>query len=89
MIHCQVLVYILLRVYRIRERSLLYTAYCKAMPTNAQYLFRLVVLISALCLSGCEVYAFGAGNIPSFSYMKGRAFKHGDIVRNLFVYSIL
>jgi hypothetical protein len=48
------------------------------MPTNSQILF-LVVLVFAVCLSGNEVYAFGAGNIPSFAYMEGRAFRHGDI----------
>ncbi|KAJ8474187.1 hypothetical protein ONZ45_g16038 [Pleurotus djamor] len=38
-----------------------------------------VVFILAFCLSGNGVYAFGAGNIPSFAYMEGRAFRHGDI----------
>ncbi|KAF8903359.1 heterokaryon incompatibility protein Het-C-domain-containing protein [Gymnopilus junonius] len=42
------------------------------------YLF-LVVFFFAFCLSNNGVYAFGAGNIPSFAYMEGRAFRHGDI----------
>ena len=25
------------------------------------------------------VWAFGAGNIPSFAYLDGKAFRHGDI----------
>jgi hypothetical protein len=48
------------------------------MPTNTQVLF-LVVLFFAVCLSDNGVLAFGAGNIPSFAYMEGRAFRHGDI----------
>ncbi|KNZ72448.1 hypothetical protein J132_02959 [Termitomyces sp. J132] len=39
----------------------------------------LFILIFAFCLSPNGVYAFGAGNIPSFAYMEGRAFRHGDI----------
>jgi galactitol-specific phosphotransferase system IIC component len=38
------------------------------MPTNTQYLF-LVVLVFAVCLSGNEVLAFGAGNIPSHVFV--------------------
>ncbi|KAL0581875.1 hypothetical protein V5O48_000104 [Marasmius crinis-equi] len=48
------------------------------MPSNTALLF-LLVFIFAFCLSGNGVYAFGAGNIPSFAYMEGRAFRHGDI----------
>lgn len=48
------------------------------MPSNTALLFLLVFLF-AVCLSGNGVYAFGAGNIPSFAYMEGRAFRHGDI----------
>ncbi|ESK92001.1 heterokaryon incompatibility protein het-c [Moniliophthora roreri MCA 2997] len=48
------------------------------MPSNLTILF-LLVFIFAVCLSGNGVYAFGAGNIPSFAYMEGRAFRHGDI----------
>ncbi|KAG6877199.1 hypothetical protein C0993_009492 [Termitomyces sp. T159_Od127] len=36
-------------------------------------------LLVCLCLCANAVYAFGAGNIPSFAYMEGRAFRHGDI----------
>ncbi|KAF8068741.1 heterokaryon incompatibility protein HET-C [Lyophyllum atratum] len=39
----------------------------------------ILVFVFAVCLSGNGVYAFGAGNIPSFAYMEGRAFRHGDI----------
>ncbi|RDB30692.1 hypothetical protein Hypma_005902 [Hypsizygus marmoreus] len=48
------------------------------MPSNITLLL-LLVFIFAVCLSGNGVYAFGAGNIPSFAYMEGRAFRHGDI----------
>ncbi|KAJ7108550.1 heterokaryon incompatibility protein Het-C-domain-containing protein [Mycena epipterygia] len=47
------------------------------MPSNITFLFLLVLFF--VCLSGSGVYAFGAGNIPSFAYMEGRAFRHGDI----------
>ncbi|KAJ7240833.1 heterokaryon incompatibility protein Het-C-domain-containing protein [Mycena haematopus] len=47
------------------------------MPSNITVLFLLVLFF--VCLSGSGVYAFGAGNIPSFAYMEGRAFRHGDI----------
>ncbi|KAJ7269830.1 heterokaryon incompatibility protein HET-C [Mycena rebaudengoi] len=47
------------------------------MPSNYTLLFLLVLFF--VCLSGSGVYAFGAGNIPSFAYMEGRAFRHGDI----------
>ncbi|KAJ7906270.1 heterokaryon incompatibility protein HET-C [Mycena leptocephala] len=47
------------------------------MPSNITILFLLVLFF--VCLSGSGVYAFGAGNIPSFAYMEGRAFRHGDI----------
>ncbi|KIM46972.1 hypothetical protein M413DRAFT_440527 [Hebeloma cylindrosporum] len=46
--------------------------------SNTTFLLILVVLF-AFCLSGNGVYAFGAGNIPSYAYMEGRAFRHGDI----------
>ncbi|EST05607.1 Heterokaryon incompatibility Het-C [Kalmanozyma brasiliensis GHG001] len=38
----------------------------------------LTLLIVALS-SVPGAYAFGAGNIPSFAYMEGKAFRHGDI----------
>ncbi|KAF8965033.1 heterokaryon incompatibility protein Het-C-domain-containing protein [Flammula alnicola] len=46
--------------------------------SNTTFLLILFVLF-AFCLSQNGVYAFGAGNIPSFAYMEGRAFRHGDI----------
>ncbi|RXW13961.1 hypothetical protein EST38_g11892 [Candolleomyces aberdarensis] len=48
------------------------------MSRNHTYLL-LLVFIFAFCLSNNGVYAFGAGNIPSFAYMEGKAFRHGDI----------
>ncbi|TEB34401.1 Het-C-domain-containing protein [Coprinellus micaceus] len=48
------------------------------MSRSTTYLL-LAVFIFAFCLSHNGVYAFGAGNIPSFAYMEGRAFRHGDI----------
>ncbi|KAF8889646.1 heterokaryon incompatibility protein Het-C-domain-containing protein [Infundibulicybe gibba] len=48
------------------------------MPSNIT-IFLLLFFLFAFCLSGNGVYAFGAGNIPSFAYMEGRAFRHGDI----------
>ncbi|KAF9525082.1 heterokaryon incompatibility protein Het-C-domain-containing protein [Crepidotus variabilis] len=36
-------------------------------------------VLFAFLLSRNGVHAFGAGNIPSFAYMEGRAFRHGDI----------
>ncbi|KAJ7185658.1 heterokaryon incompatibility protein Het-C-domain-containing protein [Mycena filopes] len=47
------------------------------MPSSITILFLLVLFF--VCLSGSGVYAFGAGDIPSFAYMEGRAFRHGDI----------
>ncbi|KAJ7512767.1 heterokaryon incompatibility protein HET-C, partial [Mycena galericulata] len=47
------------------------------MANKATLIFLLVLFF--VCLSGSSVYAFGAGNIPSFAYMEGRAFRHGDI----------
>ncbi|KAF9450292.1 Het-C-domain-containing protein [Macrolepiota fuliginosa MF-IS2] len=48
------------------------------MPSNTT-IFLLLFVIFAFCLTEHGVYAFGAGNIPSFAYMEGRAFRHGDI----------
>ncbi|KAK0457999.1 heterokaryon incompatibility protein HET-C [Desarmillaria tabescens] len=48
------------------------------MSGNPTFLLLLVFLF-AVCLPGNGVYAFGAGNIPSFAYMEGKAFRHGDI----------
>lgn len=36
-----------------------------------------VLVVLCICVDGA--HAFGAGNIPSFAYMEGRAFRHGDI----------
>ncbi|KAF5357198.1 hypothetical protein D9756_006590 [Leucocoprinus leucothites] len=48
------------------------------MPSSTTTILILFVLL-AFCLSENGVYAFGAGNIPSFAFMEGRAFRHGDI----------
>jgi len=48
------------------------------MPNNASFPLALFVVL-VFCLSGNGVYAFGAGNIPSFAYLEGKAFRHGDI----------
>ncbi|OBZ67753.1 hypothetical protein A0H81_12495 [Grifola frondosa] len=45
----------------------------------SMHIFLLVLCVVVLCVPGNGVYAFGAGNIPSFAYMEGRAFRHGDI----------
>ncbi|CAL1699350.1 unnamed protein product [Somion occarium] len=39
----------------------------------------LTLCILLFCIPGHGVLAFGAGNIPSFAYLEGRAFRHGDI----------
>ncbi|EIN08362.1 Het-C-domain-containing protein [Punctularia strigosozonata HHB-11173 SS5] len=39
----------------------------------------LLLVVLAICCSSHGAYAFGAGNIPGFAYMEGRAFRHGDI----------
>lgn len=39
----------------------------------------LLFFIFAFCLSNNGVHAFGAGNIPSFAFVEGKAFRHGDI----------
>lgn len=44
--------------------------------------FFFVVMLSLLVMAvSClpTAHAFGAGNIPSFAYMEGKAFRHGDI----------
>ncbi|EED83141.1 predicted protein [Postia placenta Mad-698-R] len=38
-----------------------------------------VLCILVFCVSGNGAYAFGAGNIPGFAYLEGKAFRHGDI----------
>ncbi|KAG2341613.1 Het-C-domain-containing protein [Suillus weaverae] len=39
----------------------------------------LLFFIFAFCLSNNGVHAFGAGNIPSYAFVEGKAFRHGDI----------
>ncbi|KAI9057063.1 Het-C-domain-containing protein [Trametes sanguinea] len=39
----------------------------------------LLVLTVILVLLPSETYAFGAGDIPDFAYLNGKAFRHGDI----------
>ncbi|KAI0051363.1 Het-C-domain-containing protein [Auriscalpium vulgare] len=48
------------------------------MAANWTLCFAILVVL-VVCLPGNEVLAFGAGNIPSFAYLEGRAFRHGDI----------
>ncbi|KAL4066987.1 heterokaryon incompatibility protein Het-C-domain-containing protein [Scleroderma yunnanense] len=48
------------------------------MPNNLT-VFLVLLVVLAFCLSDSGVHAFGAGNIPSFAYMEGKAFRHGDI----------
>ncbi|KAI0738947.1 heterokaryon incompatibility protein Het-C-domain-containing protein [Daedaleopsis nitida] len=47
------------------------------MSSHAYLLLLLCIVI--LCVPGEGVYAFGAGNIPSFAFLEGKAFRHGDI----------
>ncbi|ETW86830.1 hypothetical protein HETIRDRAFT_121390 [Heterobasidion irregulare TC 32-1] len=46
------------------------------MPTLTTTLLLLTVLVVLL---PAEAYAFGAGDIPDFSYLNDKAFRHGDI----------
>ncbi|KAI0356056.1 Het-C-domain-containing protein [Trametes cingulata] len=46
---------------------------------NHAYILLLLLCILILCISPEGVYAFGAGNIPSFAFLEGKAFRHGDI----------
>ena len=40
----------------------------------------LLVVVALVALSFApQVAAFGAGNIPSYSHLEDRAFRHGDI----------
>ncbi|OAX41617.1 Het-C-domain-containing protein [Rhizopogon vinicolor AM-OR11-026] len=39
----------------------------------------LLFFVFAFCLSNNGVHAFGAGNIPSYAFVEGKAFRHGDI----------
>lgn len=47
------------------------------MPNTSTLLILLVCLIALSFIP--TVAAFGAGNIPSYSYLEGKAFRHGDI----------
>ncbi|GAA99255.1 uncharacterized protein L969DRAFT_86483 [Mixia osmundae IAM 14324] len=47
-----------------------------AMSAGARLLLCLAIV---LVLAAPSVHAFGAGNIPSFAFMEGKAFRHGDI----------
>ena len=66
---------------------------------TGQRLYLLLLVLLVFCLSGNGVHAFGAGNIPrcaidqsvwssidiacSYGHLKGKAFRHGDIVGTL------
>lgn len=46
----------------------------------------LFIAVAVIALSFApKAYAFGAGNIPSYSYMEDKAFRHGDIEGELIV----
>ncbi|KAI9463015.1 heterokaryon incompatibility protein HET-C [Russula earlei] len=47
--------------------------------SSSKSVFLILFSILVVCLPGSGVHAFGAGNIPSFAYLEGRAFRHGDI----------
>ncbi|KZV99953.1 Het-C-domain-containing protein [Exidia glandulosa HHB12029] len=51
------------------------------MGVNVPLILTLVVVLCVVlpATPGSSVYAFGAGNIPSFAYLEGKAFRHGDI----------
>jgi hypothetical protein len=44
---------------------------------NPTLLILLFVILALSCAPG--VSAFGAGNIPAYSYLEEKAFRHGDI----------
>ncbi|GBE88758.1 Het-C-domain-containing protein [Sparassis crispa] len=46
---------------------------------SSSHILLILLCILVFCLSENGVCAFGAGNIPGFAYMEGRAFRHGDI----------
>jgi len=37
-----------------------------------------ITLLILVCYCGCCA-AFGAGNIPDFAFLEGKAYRHGDI----------
>jgi len=48
--------------------------------TNMSRSIVLILLVALVALSFApKVAAFGAGNIPSYSHLEDRAFRHGDI----------
>ena len=46
------------------------------MPASIHPLW--ISLLVLVCYSGCAV-AFGAGNIPDYGFLEGKAYRHGDI----------
>jgi len=46
------------------------------MPSSIHPLWTALLLL--VCFSGCS-FAFGAGNIPDYAFLEGKAFRHGDI----------
>lgn len=56
----------------------LYTITMSLMPMQRGSWGILALLFIALCLVS-SANAFGAGNIPGYSYLEGKAFRHGDI----------
>jgi hypothetical protein len=66
--------------YRIHSLLLLFT-----IPTihHSYKMTRSIVLLLVVALVALsfapKVAAFGAGNIPSYSHLEDRAFRHGDI----------
>lgn len=49
------------------------------MATVSSPILFAIVLLLCITLFTPTVHAFGAGNIPNFSYLEGKAFRHGDI----------
>ncbi|KAL1759591.1 heterokaryon incompatibility protein Het-C-domain-containing protein [Schizophyllum commune] len=47
--------------------------------SNNFLLYLTLFIVLSICMSHHGVFAFGAGNIPSFAYLEGKAFRHGDI----------
>lgn len=51
-----------------------------ARPLSGRLQLLLVLTVAVVALSLIPAaHAFGAGNIPAFSYLEGKAFRHGDI----------
>ncbi|GAA6061244.1 hypothetical protein JCM10212_002703 [Sporobolomyces blumeae] len=49
------------------------------MPSSWSLSLPLVCVIVCLLAFAPQAYAFGAGNIPAYSFLEGKAFRHGDI----------